>query len=170
MKKVVVLDEPFPTQFVAHFAELSQALEVVLPRCPRSEQHQDRDRLVGFVAEAVDAAWWHVQEVVRMPVDPVVAVVQLDGAGQHEECLGHRPVKVRAGSAALRCDLHPIQPVVTVGGLLVGQVVVLHHAERVVVRRAPTVFGRSPQPGTDLRLVLGVTGRRIRRDVSGIPE
>jgi hypothetical protein len=38
------------------------------------------------------------------------------------------------GSAARRGDLDAVEPVVAVGGLLVGQVVVLDQPERVVIR------------------------------------
>ena len=102
-----------------------------------------------------------------MPVDPVVAVVELHRPGQHEERLGHRAVEVRPWAAAFRADVDAVQAVVAVGRLLVGQVVVLDEAERVVVRRV----GASPKPGTDLRFVLGVSrpvGRAARR-VTSLP-
>jgi len=101
----------------------------------------------------------NVEEVVRVPADPVGAVVELDRSRQHEERLGHGAVKVRARPAAVWGDVDALEAVVAVGGLLVGEIVVVHDAERVVVR---WVSAR-PKPGTDLRLIFGVAGWRIRR-------
>src|ERR1700722_2599989 len=55
-EEVIVLDEPVPTLVVGHVAQLSETLEVVLARSAGSKQHQDRRRLVGLIAKAVDAA------------------------------------------------------------------------------------------------------------------
>ena len=86
--------------------------------CLGSKQHQDRRGLVGLVAEAVDAARRDVGEVVRVPVDPVLAVVELDRPGQYEERLRHRAVKVRSRAAAPRGDVDAVEAVVAVGGFL----------------------------------------------------
>ena len=128
------------------------------------EQHQDGRRLVGLVAEAVNATRRDVEEVALAAVDPVCAVVELHRARQHEEGFRHRAVEVRSWSARLRSEVDAVQAVVTVGLLLGGEVVVLNQAEGVVVRRRPTVFGRAAEGGGDLRLLLGEARRRIGRD------
>ena len=53
---------------------MRKTFEVGLARRARCEQHEDERGLVGLIAEAVDAARRHVEEVARVAVDPVVAV------------------------------------------------------------------------------------------------
>ena len=163
---VVVLDEPFGALLVGELVQQGHTLEVGLPRSAGSKQDQERCRLVGLVAEAVDAARWDEEEVTLAALGPVTAVVELHRARQHEERLGHRAVKMRAGPARLRCDVDAVEAVVAVGGSLVGKIVELEATGGVVVRRISAPL----KPGTDLRLVLGVAGRGVGRHVPGIPE
>jgi hypothetical protein len=101
----------------------------------------------------------NVEEVVRVPADPVGAVVELDRSRQHEERLGHGAVKVWPGPAAGRGDVDAVEPVVAAGGLLVGQVVVVHAGRAPIVRR---LLG-APEPGADFGFVFGVAGWRVGR-------
>src|SRR5690606_21547418 len=72
---VVVLDEPFPAFLVGQLTQLGQSLEIVLAGCAGGEQDQDRRGLVGLVAEPVDAARRHIEEVIDVSVHPLGAVV-----------------------------------------------------------------------------------------------
>ena len=55
----------------ASFGQLGQPLEVGLSRRTGCEQDQQRGGLTRFVAEPVEAAFWHVHEVTYLTSPPV---------------------------------------------------------------------------------------------------
>jgi hypothetical protein len=79
------------------------------------KQDEHRRGFAGLVAEGVDAACGYVQEVAGSGVEPPVAVVQQDRAGQHVERLGDAPVEVRVWAAAGAEEIPPVQTELTVG-------------------------------------------------------
>ena len=111
---VVVVDEPLFALVVGQVGQLDHPFEVGLAGRARSKQDQERRRLVGLIAEGMDAAGRDVEKVVRMSVDPVASVVELERPRQDEERLGDRAVKVWDRPAALRCDVDAVEAVVAV--------------------------------------------------------
>ncbi|MGH3848957.1 MAG: hypothetical protein ACRDRT_04520 [Pseudonocardiaceae bacterium] len=67
-------------------------------------------------------------------------------------------MEMGSGPAASRPDIDAIEAVIAIGGLLIGQVVVLD-PERLEVRRVV----RPLDPGADFGLVVEIAGLRIGR-------
>src|SRR3954447_5099011 len=84
-QEVVVANEELAPFFVGQLAQLGQPFEIELAWSAGSKQHQDRGRLVGLIAEGVDAARRDVEIVALLSDGPVAAVEQLDPAGEDEE-------------------------------------------------------------------------------------
>src|ERR1700722_9389831 len=95
--------------------DLRQFLEVGLARGAGGKQDQHRRRPLR-IAERVDPARRHEEEVAGCGADPALALVEADGAGQDEKRLGHRAVEVRARAAWLASHVPSVEPVLPTGG------------------------------------------------------
>src|SRR5690242_12767777 len=128
-QEVVVANEELASFVLGQLAELGQTFEVELAGRAGSKQHQDRGRLVGLIAEGVDAAGRDEEIVALLADGPVPTVEELDPAGEDEERFRHGLVEVRPGAARPGAEIDAIQAEVAAGRFFGGQVAVLDRAD-----------------------------------------